>query len=107
MIDDTDDQLRDLIPKTLDLLLAKAMNPSRYSVLLGHVIGVALRLKETKTKQVNNGRVLIEEKRVSQASLAHGLMIGRDCDVLHDPHPGIQSGGTALCFGESVRWCQS
>lgn len=52
---------------------------SRVAVLLGHVIGVALRLKETKTKKVNNGRVVIEEKRVS--TIVSGDADGQDAVV--------------------------
>jgi hypothetical protein len=76
MRNSADHQLRDLIPQTLDLILAKTTNASRYSVLLGHVIGVALRLKETKTKQVNNGRLVIEEKKDAIATFYSTHILG-------------------------------
>ena len=54
----------------MDVLLTKTVAvPTRLAVLLGHTVGVALRLKPKKQGNVPEGKPLIEAKRVRRASI--------------------------------------
>ena len=65
-------EIREVLPQVLDVLLKKTVPvPSRLTVLLGHVVGVALRLKPSPKSQVPEGRALIEENKVCPLHTAH------------------------------------
>ena len=62
-------QLRENLPQFLDVLLTKTVTPpTKLAVALGHVVGVALRLKYSPKSKVEPGRDLIEQKKVSFCS---------------------------------------
>lgn len=60
-------QLRDQLPDIIELLTKKPPVPARAAVLLGHVVGVSLRMKTPKGKA--EGRSVIEAHKVSRSRI--------------------------------------
>jgi hypothetical protein len=66
-------QLREVLGQVVDILLKKTTSPpTKLAVLLGHVVGVALRLKHKPKTSINDGRAFVESRKVGPRNFPSG-----------------------------------